>query len=119
MKKVLVCGSRHWNNWAKMKARLDRFTEMVCIVEGEQTGADIMAKQWAIGKKWPYTAVPADWKKHGNKAGPIRNRIMLDMLSLGSGDEVIGFHEDFENSKGTKDCVLEAIRRGFPAEVVS
>lgn len=118
MKKVLVCGSRHWKDWQKLKERLDYIPGPIHIVEGGAPGADVMARQYAIGRKIPYTEVPADWKVHGKSAGPIRNRIMLDMLDSPQ-DEVIGFHEDFENSKGTKDCITEARRRGISTEVVS
>ncbi len=118
MKTVLVCGSRDWKDWPKLKARLDQFTETVHIVEGGAPGADVMARQYAIGRKIPYTEVPADWKTYGKSAGPIRNRVMLEMLDAGE-DLVLAFHEDFENSKGTKDCVTEARRRGIPTEVIS
>jgi len=118
MKKVLVCGSRHWKQWKKLKDRLDYIPGPFHIVEGGAAGADTMARQYAIGRKLPYTEVPADWKTFGKSAGPIRNGVMLDMLDAKT-DEVIGFHEDFENSKGTKDCVLEARRRGISTEIVS
>jgi hypothetical protein len=34
-------------------------------------------------------------------------------------DLVIAFHEDIESSKGTKDCIKEARRRGIAVDVVS
>ena len=38
----------------------------------------------------------------------VRNKKMLDM----NPDLVIAFHDDIENSKGTKDCIKEAEKRG-------
>ncbi len=60
--------------------------------------------------------VPADWKRHGLGAGPIRNRQMLNMAEakaklLGLELKVIGFLETF--SVGTKDCLNEATEREY------
>jgi len=117
--KILVCGGRNWNDWPKLKAHLDAYAngsaESIHVIEGGAHGADIMGRQWAIGKKVTYTEVPADWKTHGKAAGPIRNRQMLDMAP----DVVLAFHVDLAASKGTKDCVEEAKRRGIPVQVIS
>ena len=50
---------------------------------------------------------PADWKKYGKSAGPIRNREMLKM----DPDIVLIFHDDPKNSKGTKDCVKALLKK--------
>lgn len=112
--KVLVCGSRDWSNWKFLESRLSKLPEGTHIIEGGAQGADMMAGQFARGRKWPLSVFPADWKKHGKAAGPIRNRQMLSQLP----DLVIAFHRDLWGSKGTKDCVEEAIRRGIPYEYV-
>lgn len=117
--KILVCGGRAWNDWTKLKTKLDEVSSVnlgdVHIIEGGAMGADIMARQWAIGAKVPYTEVPANWKLHGKAAGPIRNRQMLDMAP----NLVLAFHVDLAASKGTKDCVEEAQRRGIQTVVIS
>jgi len=98
-----------------MAKRLDQIGEMVNLIEGGAPGADSLAREYAIRANWAYTEVPAIWRLHGKAAGPIRNRQMLDM-----GPElVIAFHHDYQNSKGTKDCVEEAKRRGIPVEIIS
>lgn len=48
-------------------------------------------------------------------AGPLRNRQMLDEVP----DLVLAFHAEMQSSKGTKDCVLEANRRGIKWRVVT
>ena len=45
---------------------------------------------------------PADWKKYGRAAGPIRNK---QMLNEGKPDLVLAFHTNIENSKGTKSMI--------------
>jgi hypothetical protein len=85
------------------------------IVHGAARGADTIAGETARILGMPVEAYPADWNKHGRSAGPIRNRKMLDTKP----DLVIAFHEDIESSKGTKDCVNEALRRGIQVEVIT
>jgi len=115
MYKILVCGSRHWNDWEKMKTRLDLFGPDISLILGDAKGADLMAEQYARGHKIPFMVFYADWKRQGLAAGPIRNRKMLDEKP----DLILAFHENIAASKGTKDCVNEAARRGFHVEIVT
>jgi hypothetical protein len=52
---------------------------------------------------------PAEWKKYGNAAGPIRN---ARMLNEGVPDVVIAFHENIHKSKGTKNMMDQACLHG-------
>jgi hypothetical protein len=49
--------------------------EVVC---GEARGADKAGRKWARMNGIQVESFPADWKQHGNAAGPIRNREMGD-----------------------------------------
>ncbi len=49
-----------------------------------QPGADSLAGEWARARGIPETPVPAEWEKHGRKAGPIRNEQMLAMKPVRS-----------------------------------
>jgi YspA, cpYpsA-related SLOG family len=51
---------------------------MEAIVEGGATGADNWAHVWAATNGIPSQAFPADWRKYGRGAGPIRNMEMLE-----------------------------------------
>lgn len=55
--------------------------------------------------------VPADWQKHGKAAGPIRNSQMAEM-----GDALIAIWDG--RSRGTKDMIDKARRRGLRVAVV-
>lgn len=49
------------------------------IVSGKcPTGADLAGEEYAEFYDIPVKAFPADWKKHGRAAGPIRNREMAE-----------------------------------------
>lgn len=58
------------------------------LVHGGAMGADILAEEVFIGyfdeimevDKCEIVECKADWKKHGNAAGPIRNKKMADYL---------------------------------------
>ena len=58
---------------------------------------------------------PADWARHGKRAGPLRN---LRMLHEGRPDLVLAFHDDIENSKGTAHMVTIAQRAGVDVRLI-
>lgn len=98
-KKVIVAGSRTFNNYQLLKIELDKrkdkISEVVC---GEAKGADSFGKTWAIQNNIPVTSCFADWKTHGAAAGYIRNHQMGDYA-----DELIAFWDG--QSSGTKDMI--------------
>lgn len=89
--RVVAYGGRRYGepsdqnpNWRKERgtvyATLDSFNDHIPItvlIEGEQRGADLAAKAWALSKGIKVDPFPADWKRLGNAAGMIRNRAML------------------------------------------
>ncbi len=77
-------------------------------------GADFLAVKAARACGIPYVEFPAEWERFGKSAGPIRNQKMLDE---GKPDLVIAFHEDLEKSRGTKDMISRAFRKGIPFKV--
>ena len=69
----------------------------------------------AIKHGYKYEDYPADWDRFGRAAGPIRNKQMLDE---GKPTLVIAVHEDISKSKGTKNMVEQAEKRGIDVLVV-
>jgi hypothetical protein len=113
--RVIVCGSRYWTDVEKVADRLNRLPGDTQIITGGARGADKIAHDVANWLCLGTLVIEANWTKHGKRAGPIRNREMLDCRpSL-----VIAFHSDFEHSKGTKDCVFEANKRGIAVEIIA
>lgn len=113
--RVLVCGSRHFDDEALMRAVMidegPRFPGDV-LIHGDAKGADKLSEKFICS----YVKVeryPADWNKHGKAAGPIRNK---QMLEEGKPDLVIAFLAP--NSKGTKNMIEQAEKTGIPVRIV-
>jgi hypothetical protein len=107
---ILICGDRNWTDFKEIDSFLDSILleyrrQDITIVEGDCRGADKIAGFIAFGKGMKVRKEPADWKKYGKAAGPIRNQYMLDKYKP---DMVVAFHNDYENSKGTKDMCERA-----------
>lgn len=106
--KVLVCGGRDYDNWRELHQELNHFTghTLPTIIQGGAKGADFLAKVYAKFYGLECVEFPADWKKYGNKAGPIRNQQMLDEAKP---DLVIAF----PGGTGTADMISRAKNQGF------
>lgn len=112
--KILVTGGREYSNTQAVLAALEEASAPGDIViQGGAPGADTIADELAnlIGLR--SLTVRAEWDRLGRRAGPLRN---IDMLDLHP-DIVLAFHPNLDESRGTKHCVEEAIRRGIPVAV--
>jgi hypothetical protein len=115
--KVLVCGSRSWDDRIAVMRRLGdlwgEHRDALTVIAGGAHGADRIAasvcKTLAI-RLWE---VHADWKRYGKAAGVLRSKIMLDAEP----DLVIAFWDG--ESPGTRFTVEEARRRSIPVEVIA
>lgn len=113
---ILVTGSRTYAYpnivEAAIRSEMESFSNRgmsIRVMHGGADGADSIAEQICRRLGVHTLVVKALWAQHGRSAGPIRNRVMLDFMpSL-----VLAFHEDLENSKGTKDCVEGALARNI------
>jgi hypothetical protein len=107
--RVIVCGGRDFTNGALLFERLDAAHHkrpFAIVIHGAAKGADTLANQWAMRRGVSRQAVPAEWRKHGKAAGPIRNQKMLDKYAP---DLVIAF----PGGSGTADMVARARAAGI------
>lgn len=111
--KALVCGGRDYADRMAVWYTLDAFgpPAITSVVSGMARGADTFAAEWARRFLFPLQEFPADWKRDGKAAGPIRNQRMLDE---GKPDVVIAF----PGGKGTADMVRRAERAGVKVHKV-
>ncbi len=97
--RVLVYGGRDFTDKEYLYRYMDKIKRLVqidAVIEGNANGADRMAGWWARDNGIDNIKFPADWKKYGNAAGPIRNQ---QMIAEGNPDIAI----EFPGRKGTKD----------------
>lgn len=76
--KTIIAGSRTITDRRlvfDILRELDFITEVVC---GCARGIDTLGSQWAKTQDLPVKHFPADWKKFGKSAGPIRNKQMAE-----------------------------------------
>jgi len=109
---VLVCGGSNYWDVPSLFATLHCIhvdTTIKKIVHGDARGADIIAKVWALHVGVEEKAYPANWKKHGRAAGPIRNSEMLEKEKI---DLVVAF----PGGSGTADMVKKAQEKGIEVQ---
>lgn len=110
--RVLVCGSRHFNDAELMEDVLKEFN-ISCVIEGEARGADTLARKYAERHGIHVDAFPAQWDLHGKAAGPIRN---TQMLRVGKPELVIAFKGP--SSRGTQNMIDQAMKAGIETKVI-
>lgn len=113
--KVLVTGSRDWEDWAAIEEQLRRvqsLAEHVVIIHGDARGTDKMCQYKARQMGMEVLAVPAEWDRLGKRAGHVRNTQMLDLEP----NEVVAFWLD--RSRGTADCIRQAREAGIPVTII-
>ncbi len=103
-KEIIVTGGRNYSNYTAVSMAL-RALEPTLVIHGDCSGADTLAKQWAINNKIEHDPHPANWTKHGKAAGPIRNTDMLDLYPMAI---VVAF----PGGAGTKNCINTAKQKG-------
>ena len=102
--RVLVCGGRDYDDYKVMDACLTAkqiAVPFTLIIHGAARGADQMADAYAKHHNIPVMAFPANWKRDGKSAGPIRNK---RMLVDGQPDLVMAF----PGGRGTANMVKQA-----------
>lgn len=112
--KIIVCGGRDYDDYNTVSRVLwelhDQY-KFTTVVQGGARGADMLGKRWAFENKFPCLEFAADWKKHGNAAGPIRNQEMLDESEA----EIV---VAFPGGRGTFDMIKRAKHKGVILHVV-
>ena len=98
--KVIVAGSRSFDNYELLKEKLDYYLKNIkspVIVSGKARGADTLGERYAVEHNLPGESYPADWSK-GRNAGYVRNELMANKA-----DALIAFWDG--KSKGTEHMI--------------
>ncbi len=116
IKRVVIAGCRNYDNYDEAKQFIDlalsniRKNNAIIIVSGCASGADTIGERYANENGLEVERYPADWRKYGRCAGPIRNRQMAEVC-----DFVICFWDG--QSRGTKSMIEYARQYGKPIRI--
>ncbi len=113
MYKVIIAGSRDFTDYPLLCSVADQTLagmEDIEIVSGGARGADALGEQYARERGYALKVFPAEWKKWGAAAGPIRNGQMA-----GYADALIAFWDG--SSSGTRDMIRKAEEKGLRVQV--
>ena len=106
--KVIIAGSRNVHDYKLVVQAMERcgyeVTEVVC---GMANGIDRLGEQWARANNISVIEMPADWNRHGKKAGVLRN---IEMAKYADAAVVIWDGV----SPGSRHMINEMIRKNKP-----
>jgi hypothetical protein len=109
--KTIIAGSRSagsYNELLKALAGIDWTPTQ--IISGGARGADRLGEEWARKNNVRLRRFPADWDRHGKRAGYLRNAQMLQhadaLVALWDGE-----------SRGTAHMIRSARKRGLKIHV--
>lgn len=113
-KRVVIAGSRHFNDYAVFCVVVDKYLSRIrneydlIILSGHCSGTDLMAERYAKENGLELEVFPADWSL-GRKAGPLRNKQMVDVA-----DFAIAFPS---GGPGTRSLIDLAKQKGIPLRI--
>ncbi|MBQ7912188.1 MAG: DUF2493 domain-containing protein [Clostridia bacterium] len=117
--KILVCGGRHFESYILLKVVLGKLIEKFYIdiskselVSGHCQGADMLGEKYAEEYGVSVKRFPADWEKYKRKAGPIRNKQMIDYISGFENKLVVAFTT--ADTVGTRNTIKLAQKNNIP-----
>jgi len=101
--RITIGGYRKYNDYDVFCKNVDAYisetgADEITILSGHCSGVDMMAERYAAEKGYCLEVYPAEWRKYGKAAGPIRNRRMVE-----KSDMVIAFWNG--SSKGTRNLI--------------
>ncbi len=121
MKKIIIAGSRLFNDYELLKKELDNYiaeeklaSKDIEIVSGHCRGADILGEKYAKEHGINVKYFLPDWDTYGRSAGPIRNAAMAEYIK----DDGFLFSFWDGESKGSKTMIYEASKRKIPYKII-
>ncbi|RTL04179.1 DUF2493 domain-containing protein [Candidatus Dependentiae bacterium] len=117
---LIIAGGRDFDDYYLLCQSLDHLLKntdrsMITVFSGQAKGADYLGERWAKAQspRIPIRWFPANWDKHGKKAGILRNQEMLDAGAT----HLIAFWDG--KSRGTNDMITRAKRAGIQVRVIN
>ena len=115
-KRIVIAGCRNYTNYEEAKkfilSCINEYskTASIVILSGTCKGADLLGEKFAKEQNLPIRYYPAEWKRFGKAAGPIRNKKMINDCH-----EVICFWD--KKSYGTASLIRYAKAAKIPIRI--
>lgn len=123
MTRIIIAGSRDFNDYQKMLDVLDKLgihiinsIDPVEIVSGHARGADSLGEKFAKAYGYKLKVFPANWDTYGKSAGIIRNQQMAKYASEANRGILIAF--PIGESRGTRNMIKLARQYGLEVCVI-
>lgn len=121
MIRVIIAGSRDFYNPGIFNNIMTLYLSDIPdnkleIISGGCRGADRMGEQYAKDWNLKCKVFPANWKKYGKSAGPIRNEKMVKYALQADHGMLIAF--PIGESRGTRNIIEIANRYGLEVHVI-
>lgn len=116
IKRIAVVGCRDYENYSEAKPYIDFCIDRIkrkytlIFVSGGCRGADRLGERYAVENGYMLERYPAEWRKYGSAAGPLRNQKMAQVS-----DYVICFWDG--KSHGTKSMIEYAAQFQKPIRI--
>lgn len=112
MMRIIIAGSRTvTENDVRRALQLCPWVGFVsAVVSGTAKGADQFGENWAKENGIEILYFPADWKKYGKRAGPLRNQVMAE-----NAEGLIAVWDG--KSRGTNSMISLAKKQGLRISV--
>lgn len=115
--KWVITGGRNIKDVQLVEGHLEdmykKYGKPEMLIHGDCCGVDKISGSWAEKKGISVEKHPADWKKYGKGAGPIRNREMANRCS--KEDICVSLWNG--TSSGTKDMLSVCEKKGLKTEI--
>lgn len=107
--RCIIAGTRKVTNYGLLLRALDECgwrDEITSVVSGCAKGGDLLGETWATSQGLPILRHPANWRRDGRAAGPLRNTEMVK-----NADALIALWDGASN--GTRDVIMKARAAGL------
>ena len=112
--RIIVCGGRDFSDREALFRVLDDLHSIhafTLLVHGAARGADRLAGEWAEARGVTCKPMAADWQMHRLRAGPVRNREMLQTFK----PEIV---VAFPGGSGTEHMIEISRKAGVTVHVI-
>jgi hypothetical protein len=117
---LIIAGGRDFDDYTLLCRKLEQILAntdkaTMTLFSGQARGADYLGERWVKAQRprIPIRWFPANWDKHGKKAGMLRNQEMLDAGAT----HLVAFWDG--KSKGTDDMITRGKREGISVRVIN